>query len=253
MSKRIFPVTTNDTGDTCNFGTNAAIQIRAARDQAAGLLKLRPLALAAALGLCAIGLQGCIELAVGSAVVGTLAATDRRTFGAQTEDKSIVLKAESKINTVVGAYGHVNANSFNRRVLLTGEVKDEALKAKIEREISSIEGVQGVVNELSIGGNAGLGGRSNDTLITGKVKAALVDTQDIQSNTFKVVTEAGVVYLMGRVTQREGGLAAEAASRVSGTRKVVKVLEYISDDELRQLKQTTAPATNGQDKNGQDN
>ncbi len=213
---------------------------------AIGRLKLlRPLALTAALGLCVISLQGCIELAVGSAVVGTLAATDRRTFGAQTEDKSIVLKSESKISTVVGAYGHVNANSFNRRVLLTGEVRDDALKARIEREISSIEGVQGVVNELVTGGSSSLGSRSNDTLITGKVKAALVDTQDIQSNTFKVVTEAGVVYLMGRVTQREGSLAAEAASRVSGVRKVVKVLEYISEDELRQLKQTPAPAGDG--------
>lgn len=248
MSKRIYPDHAGDTGKICSTSNHISVQVRPARDQAARLLKLRPLVLAAAIGLCGIGLQGCIELAVGGAVVGTLAATDRRTFGAQTEDKSIVLKAESKINTVVGAYGHVNANSFNRRVLLTGEVKDEALKTRIEREISSIEGVQGVVNELSIGGSSGLGARSNDTLITGKVKAALVDTQDIQSNTFKVVTEAGVVYLMGRVTQREGALAAEAASRVSGTRKVVKVLEYISDDELRQLKQSSTATPTGQDK-----
>lgn len=248
MNKLISPATTGASGDTSNAGPRIARQVHAASGKADRLMQLRPLALAAAFGLCAICLQGCIELAVGSAVVGTLAATDRRTFGAQTEDKSIVLKAESKINSVVGAYGHVNANSFNRRVLITGEVRDEALQAKIEREISSIEGVQGVVNELTIGGSSSLGGRSNDTLITGKVKAALVDTQDIQSNTFKVVTEAGVVYLMGRVTQREGALAAEAASRVSGTRKVVKVLEYISEDELRQIRQTTAPAPNEQNK-----
>lgn len=205
---------------------------------------LRPLALTALLGLCVFGLQACIEIAVGSAVVGTLAATDRRTFGAQTEDKAIVIKAESKINSVVGAFGHVNANSFNRRVLLTGEVKDDALKAKIEREITAIEGVANVVNELSVGGSTGLGARSNDTLITGKVKAALVDTRDIQANTFKVVTEGGIVYLMGRVSEHEGALAGEAASRVGGVRKVVKVLEYISDDEVRQLKQSQPPAAN---------
>ena len=216
--------------------------------QAGRLKRLRPLALTVAIGLGTISLQGCIELAVGSAVVGTLAATDRRTFGAQTEDKSIVLKSESKISAVVGEYGHVNANSYNRRVLLSGEVRDEALKTRIEREIGSIEGVLGVTNELVIGGNSSLGSRSNDALITGKVKAALVDTKDIQSNTFKVVTEAGVVYLMGRVTQREGSLAADAASRVSGARKVVKVLEYISEEELRQFKPTPSATADSQDK-----
>ncbi len=248
MSNRVSPAQPGDAGSMDDRADHhIALRTHPARARSTGLKTLRPLALAAAIGLCALSLQGCIELAVGSAVVGTLAATDRRTFGAQTEDKSIGLKAESKISAVVGAYGHVNANSFNRRVLLTGEVKDEALKAKIEREIGSIEGVQGVVNELVIGGSSSLGSRSNDTLLTGKVKAALVDTQDIQSNTFKVVTEAGVVYLMGRVTQREGSLAAEAASRVSGTRKVVKVLEYISEEELRQFRQTPAPAQNRQD------
>lgn len=196
----------------------------------------RPLAVLALAGTCLFGLQACVELAIGSAVVGTLAATDRRTFGAQAEDKTIYLKAESKISSVVGAFGHVNANSFNRRVLLTGEVRDEALKASIEREISAIEGVQNVINEVTVGGSSSLTSRSNDTLITGKAKGVLVDTKDIQANTFKVVTENGVIYLMGRVTQLEGKIAAEAVSRVAGARKVVKVLEYISDDELRTLK-----------------
>ncbi len=192
----------------------------------------RPVAFAI---LCLCSLQGCVELAVGSAVVGTLSATDRRTFGAQTEDKAIVLKAESKIASLVGSLGHVNANSFNRRVLLTGEVSQASLRATLEREINAIEGVQSVVNELVIASSEGIGSRSNDTLITGKVKAALVDTPDINANTFKVVTENNVVYLMGRVTQREGGLAANAASTVGGVRKVIKVLEYITDEEVQKL------------------
>jgi osmotically-inducible protein OsmY len=211
--------------------------------KAATLIKtgLRPLCSLALAGFVMISLQGCIELAVGSAVVGTLAATDRRTFGAQTEDKSIVLKSEGKINAVVGNNGHVNANSFNRRVLLTGEIKDQALKSAIEKEIAAIEGVQSVVNELVISGSSNLTSRSSDTLITGKVKTALVEAKDIQANTFKVITESGTVYLMGRVSQREGRIAADVASSVNGVRKVVKVLEYISDEEVQQLNKTTPP------------
>jgi osmotically-inducible protein OsmY len=195
------------------------------------MIDLRSAAIAA---LCLFCLSGCVEFAVGSAVVGTLAATDRRTFGAQTEDKAIVLKGEGKIGNLVGSNGHVNLNAFNRRVLLTGEVKDQALMAAVERETRAIEGVQSVVNELTIGGSASLTARSNDTLITGKVKAALVDAKDINANTFKVVTENSIVYLMGRVTQREGTQGADAASTVGGVRKVIKVFEYITEDELKQ-------------------
>jgi len=195
----------------------------------------RPLATLALCGTVAISLQGCIEMAVGSAVVGTLAATDRRTFGAQTEDKSIVLKGEGRVSSLVGNAGHVNVTSFNRKVLLTGEVRDEAMKAAVEREVAAIEGVQSVVNDLEIAGVSSFTSRSNDSLLTGRVKAAFVDTRDLYANSIKVVTERGIVYLMGRVTQREGQLAAEVASNISGVQKVVKVFEYISEDDYRQL------------------
>jgi osmotically-inducible protein OsmY len=195
----------------------------------------RPLATLALCGTVAISLQGCIEMAVGSAVVGTLAATDRRTFGAQTEDKSIVLKGEGRVSSLVGGAGHVNVTSFNRKVLLTGEVRDEAMKSAVEREVTAIEGVQSVVNDLEIAGVSSFTSRSNDSLLTGRVKAAFVDTRDLYANSIKVVTERGIVYLMGRVTQREGQLAAEVASNISGVQKVVKVFEYISDDDYRQL------------------
>jgi osmotically-inducible protein OsmY len=204
----------------------------------------RPLAAAILCGVVVTSLQGCVEMAVGSAVVGTLSATDRRTFGAQAEDKAIVFKGETRVPNVVGNAGHVNITSFNRKVLITGEVRDEAMKAAVEREVGAIEGVQSIVNDLEIAGTSSFTSRSNDSLITGKVKASFVDARDLSANSIKVVTERGVVYLMGRVTQREGQQAAEVARGVNGVQKVVKVFEYISEEDLRQLS-NTADSQNG--------
>jgi len=195
----------------------------------------RPLVAAVLCGATITALQGCVEMAVGTAVVGTLAATDRRTFGAQTEDKAILFKGETRIPRIVGNAGHVNVTSFNRKVLLTGEVRDEAMRAAVEREVAAIEGVQSIVNDIEIAPVASFSSRSNDSLITGKVKAAFVDAKDLYANSIKVVTERGTVYLMGRMTQREGQLAADVARGVNGVQKVVKVFEYISEDDLRQL------------------
>lgn len=198
----------------------------------------RPLAAVALCGTVAISLQGCVEMAVGTAVIGALAATDRRTFGAQTEDKTILLKGEARVQRLVGDAGNVNVTSFNRKVLLTGAVRDEQMKAAVEREVADIQNVQSIVNELAIMPPSSLSSRSNDTLITGLVKASFVDAKDIYVNAFKVVTERGVVYLMGRVTQREGQLAAEIASTTRGVQRVIKVFDYISDDEMRELTRT---------------
>jgi osmotically-inducible protein OsmY len=197
----------------------------------------RPLAAVALCGVLVAGLQGCVEMVVGTAVMSTLAATDRRTFGAQTEDKTILVKGETRAGNTVGNAGHVNITSFNRKVLLTGEVRDEAMKAAVEREIAEIEGVQSIVNDLDVTFISSYTSRSNDSLITGKVKATFVDTKDLYANAIKVTTERGVVYLMGRVTQREGQLAANVARSIGGVQKVVKVFEYISDDDLRRLTQ----------------
>lgn len=198
----------------------------------------RPLAAVALCGVVLGSLQGCVEMAVGTAVMGTLAASDRRTFGAQTEDKAIVFKGETRVSNLVGDAGHVNVSSFNRRVLLTGEVRDEAMKGAVEREVSAIEGVLSVINELEVMGVSSFTSRSNDSLITGKVKASFVDAKDLYANSIKVVTERGVVYLMGRVTQREGDFAAQITSTISGVHKVVKVFEYISEDEYKRLTRT---------------
>ncbi len=180
-----------------------------------------------------ISLQGCVGLIVGGAVVGTLSATDRRTLGAQTEDSAIVVKGETRISNLVGAAGHGNVKNFNRKALFTGEVKDAAMKEAVGREATAIEGVQSVANELEVIGLSSYTSRSNDALITTKVKASLVDTQDLYANAFKVVTERGVVFLMGRVSQSEGKRAGEVASGVNGVQKVVKIFEYIGEDEVK--------------------
>ena len=202
----------------------------------------RPLAMSVLCGAMLASLSGCVALVAGGAISGTLAASDRRTFGAQTEDRAIEVKGAVKVNNIGGDAAHVNINSFNRRALLTGEVRDEAMKAQIEREIRGIEGVIDVINELEIAGPSSYTSRSSDTLITTKVKASLVDAKDISANSYQVVTERGVVYLQGRVTQREGQIGADIARGVSGVTKVVKVFEYITDDEWKQYQPKPANA-----------
>jgi osmotically-inducible protein OsmY len=204
----------------------------------------RPLTTIVLCGAVATSLQGCIEMAIGTAVMGTLAASDRRTFGAQTEDKAITLKGETRVANLAGSAGHVNVASFNRKVLLTGEVNDDSLKAAVEREVAAIEGVQSIVNDLEVMGTSSFTARSNDSLITGKVKASFVDSKELYANSIKVVTERSTVYLMGRVTEREGQLAASLASGVGGVQKVVKVFEYISDDDLKRM--TSQPESQAQ-------
>jgi osmotically-inducible protein OsmY len=202
----------------------------------------RPLAMSVLCGAMLASLSGCVALVAGGAISGTLAASDRRTFGAQTEDQSIQFKAANRLRNTIGDAGHINVNSFNRRVLLTGEVPDEAAKATAEREVRAVEGVVSVTNELEVAGVSSYTSRSSDTIITTKVKASLVDMKDISANSYQVVTERGVVYLQGRVSQREGQIGADVARGVSGVTKVVKVFEYISDDEWKsyQPKQTAS-------------
>ena len=196
---------------------------------------LRPMSKAILCAALLASLSGCVEMIVGGAVMGAVATADRRTLGAQTEDKTITIKAELRVPKIAGPDAHVNIASFNRKVLLTGEVSNEAAKATVEREVRGIDGVQSVANELDISGPSSYTARSSDALITTKVKASLVDMKTISATSFKVVTERGTVYLMGRVSEREGQLAADIARGVSGVQKVVKIFEYITEDELRAL------------------
>ncbi len=180
-------------------------------------------------------LSACAPLVVGGAVVGSLVATDRRTSGAQLEDEGIELRAASRIRDNLGQRGHVNVNSYNRRVLLTGEVPNAQDKQLVEQIVTRVDNVQLVVNELAVLGNSSLTQRSSDTLVTGRIKAAMVDSRDLFANAYKVVTERGTTYLMGRVTQREADRATEIARSTPGVQKVVRVFEIISEDELRNL------------------
>ncbi len=192
----------------------------------------RPLAALAVAASAVAALGGCAPLVVGGAMVGGgLVAIDRRTSGAQVEDQAIELKAASRVRELA-TLGHVNVTSYNRMVLITGEVPTDEDKAKVEDAISRLENVRSVVNELGVGGNSSFGSRSNDTLLTTKVKATLVDAKDLQANAFKVLTERGEVFLMGRVTEREANRSADVAASVPGVKKVVRVFEVISEDEL---------------------
>lgn len=185
---------------------------------------------------------GCAPLLIGGAVVGGgLVATDRRTAGTQLEDESIEFKAAARVRELA-TLGHVNVTSYNRTVLITGEVPAENEKAAVEAAVARVENVRAVVNELGIGGNATLGSRSTDAIIAGKIKATMVDAKDVQANAFKVVSERGIVYLMGRVTEREARRGAEIASSVSGVQKVVRVFEIVTEDELAKLGRSQPPA-----------
>jgi osmotically-inducible protein OsmY len=188
-------------------------------------------------------LQGCVGVLAGSAVGAALATADRRTLGAQTDDKAIGLKAELSVPKITGSDGHVNVNSYNRKVLLTGEVKDAAMKEAVEREVRAVDGVISVVNELEIAPPTSYTARSNDAIITGRVKSGLVEMKTISATSFKVVTERSVVYLLGRVTQREAALAADIARGTSGVQKVVKIFEYITEDELKNLAPAAGSST----------
>ena len=198
--------------------------------------RLQPAALALAALLATSTLLGGCALLIGGAVVGgALSITDRRTTGTQLDDQTIELKSIPRINEAVGERAHVNITSFNRTVLITGEAPNEADRAAIEQAVARIENVQATVNELVVSGNSALTARSNDTILTSKVKASYLDAKDLQSNSLKVVAERGVIYLMGRVTEREANRATELARGFSGVGKVVRVFEVISEDELARL------------------
>ena len=202
----------------------------------------RTVAVVAALVAAASALSGCAALLVGGAVVGgSLLATDRRTSGAQIEDQAIELKSNTRVREILGDRGHVNVTSYNRLVLLSGEVPTDSDKESIEQSVSKVDNARSVVNELAVMTASSLSNRSNDALVTTKVKATLVDAGDISANAFKVLTERGIVYLMGRVTEREAERASELTRSINGVQKVVRVVEVITEAELAQIDPRTAP------------
>jgi osmotically-inducible protein OsmY len=197
---------------------------------------LQSLVLTGTLAVVALsGLSACAPLLVGGAVMTGVVATDRRTTGSQVEDEGIELKVASAIRQELGDNVHLNVTSFNKRVLMTGEVRTQALKERAEKLAQSQENVGDVINDLALTLPSSLTQRSKDMIITGQVKAAFLDAKDLQVNTLKVVTERGIVYLMGRVTPREAKRATDVARTISGVTKVVRVFEEISEAELQRL------------------
>jgi len=187
----------------------------------------RTLALLAALGL-APALQGCVEMAVVGAGAAALVSDDRRSIGAQTEDKDIDLRGEARVNERFGDKVHINVTSYNRNVLLTGEAPDATIKAQIEKIVREIPNVRGVINEIQVAGVSTYSARGNDSYLTSKVKARFIDNNgSFSANQVKVVTEGSVVYLLGLVTRKEAEAAVEIARTTGGVQKVVRVFEYI--------------------------
>ncbi len=166
-------------------------------------------------------------------------ATDRRTTGTQVEDESIEIKVGNAVRKEMGERINLNVTSFNRKVLLTGEVRTAADMERAEKIAQSQDNVSGVVNDLAVMPVSTLAQRTRDTVITGRVKAAFVDAKDLQVNAFKVVTERGIVYMMGRVTSREAKRATDIARSIGGVTKVVRVFDEISEQELQRLSRPT--------------
>ena len=185
--------------------------------------------------IAAVQLSACAPLMFGGVVGGAMIASDRRTTGIQVEDETIEQRSATAIRENFGSKEHINITSYNRQVLITGEVTSDTVRRQVESLIGRVENVRAVVNELAIGPASSFSDRSSDAVLVAKVKAAMVDTEDVFANVYKVVGERGTIYLMGRVTQREAKRATDVVRGVSGVKRVVRVFEYITEDELRAM------------------
>ena len=188
-------------------------------------------------------ISGCAGVAVVGAGAGALVLTDRRISETYLADEGIEIRAANRISEKLGGKAHVNVVSYNRTILLTGEVPDAAAKDLAEKIASEVPNVRAISNELAIAGASSFGGRSNDAYITSKVKARFVDHGKFAPNHVKVITEAGVVFLLGLVTQTEADAAVEIARTTGGVQKVVRVFELISPDQAKKIDNpNSAPA-----------
>jgi len=196
-------------------------------------MNYRTLALALA---AALSLNACAPLIIGGAMVGgAMVAVDRRSSGAQIDDQAIQLKAASRIKDQLGDKIHLDVNSYNRIVLLSGEVNSEAAREQAGQIAKGVDNVSQVLNELDVMPASSLSTRANDTLVATKVKATLVDTKDLISSAFDVVVQRGNVYLMGRVTEREAQRAADLIRTISGVKRVVRCFDIITEAQLDDL------------------
>jgi osmotically-inducible protein OsmY len=169
-------------------------------------------------------LQGCGT--PGERTGGARQAQERSAGEAYREDQKIEARAIDRIYEQIKVYIHVNVTSFNRNVLISGEVPDEATRAAVEKIVSGVEGVRRVNNELVVSGNSSLSSRSNDSLITSNIKLRFARDRRLNSADIRIVTESGTVFLMGKVKRAEGDIAADIASTTGRVRLVVKLFEY---------------------------
>lgn len=174
-------------------------------------------------------LSGCALVAATGVAAGTGVAIseDRRTTGTMVQDESIEFKSNRRIKEKFGRKVHVDVTSFNRHVLLTGEAASATVKNEIEDIVRAVEGLHDVTNKIAVGEVRPLTARTHDALITSKVKTRFVNEGIFQANHVKVVTEDGVVYLLGLVDREEAQNAVKIAKSTSGVRKVVQVFEYL--------------------------
>jgi osmotically-inducible protein OsmY len=187
---------------------------------------MRNAGIALLLSLLLLQLQACVGVAVVGGGAAALSAMDRRTTGTQIEDERIELIVSNRSGEKFGDKAHVNVTSYNRSVLLTGEVPDDKARAEAEKIVHGVPNVRSVTNDLQVAGLSSLTARATDSTITGKVKARFVDANKFNAVHVKVVTEASVVYLLGIVTETEANTAVEIARTTGGVRKVVRIFEY---------------------------
>ena len=172
-------------------------------------------------------LHGCLPIIATGMGTGVLVAEDRRTAGTMAEDQGIEIKANSRITEKFKDQAHVEVTSYNRMVLLTGQVPNASVKSEVEKIARAVDNVRGVTNELEVAGSSSYSSRANDAFLTSKVKASFVDAGKFSPVHVKVVTENSVVYLLGLVRRQEADDAVQIARTTSGVQKVVKVFEYL--------------------------
>ncbi len=181
-------------------------------------------------------LPACAPLIIGTIAAGTaIVATDRRSTGAQLDDKTIQSRVANELSTALrGNDVHINVNSFERRVLLTGEVPNDTIKTQAGEIAARSKDVRLVNNELVVARPSTFGERTDDNTLGARVRAAFVNTREIAFNSVDIVTERKIIYLMGAVTQKEADVAAHVASRVPGVQQVVKLFDIESAAEVNQ-------------------
>jgi len=200
----------------------------------------------AAVVLATAAMDGCVVPLVGAAAGAAVVASDRRSVGVQLEDEQVEARVHRALDDRIPKNAmSIDVTSYGRKVLLTGLVRTQQMRSDAEAAAAHAENVAQVINELTVGEPASLGDRTDDTLLAGKVKTTLLGADGVPGGVVATTVNQGVVYLLGKVTPTEGEAAAKAASRVSGVRRVVKLFELMTDQELDALKKSQQAAPSG--------